>query len=272
MEKELSLGGLFSNFVKFSSRNKRLLLAFVSIGIISVVVFQNLKTPYYTNKAICTSGISLYDKKDSELASQRTAIDLINHLQLSVDASDYRSLAISLGLDEDVIKEIRGISAKQLYEKDKDNKSNPIKMFEVSLTVFDFSKISEISDGLIYYFENNQYVSSYYKLYQASCLDLLEDINKEMVDLSKVRLDPTRQSVSSSNTVTGNVQVQNEMITLARLREDIETRRELLKPISFIQDFAKVGYKQDDILFWSIIGGAISFFIGLLVALIKEVN
>ena len=160
MEKELSLGELFSNFVKFSSRNKRLLLAFVSIGIISVVVFQNLKTPYYTNKAICTSGISLYDKKDSELASQRTAIDLINHLQLSVDASDYRSLAISLGLDEDVIKEIRGISAKQLYEKDKDNKSNPIKMFEVSLTVFDFSKISEISDGLIYYFENNQYVSS----------------------------------------------------------------------------------------------------------------
>ena len=171
-----------------------------------------------------------------------------------------------------MIKEIRGISAKQLYEKDKDNKSNPIKRFEVSLTVFDFSKISEIRDGLIYYFENNQYVSSYYKLYQASCLDLLEDINKEMVDLSKVRLDPTRQSVSSSNTVTGNVQVQNEMITLARLREDIETRRELLKPISFVQDFAKVGYKQDDILVWGIIGGVISFFIGLLVALIKEVN
>ena len=136
MEKDLSLGGLFSNFVKFSSRNKRLLLAFVSIEIISVVVFQNFKTPYYTNKALCTSGISLYDKKDSELASQRTAIDLINHLQLSVDASDYRSLAISLGIDEDVIKEIRGISAKQLSSAETSELIN----FRLALVNFNFNK------------------------------------------------------------------------------------------------------------------------------------
>ena len=273
MEKELSLNQLFSNFVKFNIRNKKLLLTFIIVGILGVIIFQKVKTPYYSTKAICTSGISTYDKQDSELASQRTAIDLVNHLQFSIDASDYNSLEEVLGLDQNIVKTIKNISAVQLYAKDKDNKSNPIKRFEIYLTVFDFNKISSIKDGLIYYFENNEYISSYYNSYQQSSLNLLKDIDREISELSKVRLDTTRRFALSSNyTVTGNVQTQNEIITLARLREDIKTQKKFLKPINFVQDFAKVGHKEDDILLWSLIGGIVSFFIGLFVSLVKEVN
>ena len=127
MEKELSLNQLFSNFVKFNIRNKKLLLTFIIVGILGVIIFQKVKTPYYSTKAICTSGISTYDKQDSELASQRTAIDLVNYLQFSIDASDYNSLEEVLGLDQNIVKTIKNISAVQLYAKDKDNKSNPIK-------------------------------------------------------------------------------------------------------------------------------------------------
>ena len=33
------------------------------------------------------------------------------------------------------------------------------------------------------------------------------------------------------------------------MREEIKTNSELLKPLSFVQDFAKVNQKEDDILF-----------------------
>ena len=86
MTEELNLKELFSNFVKFNSRNKRLLLTFMIIGVLGVVLFQKFKTPYYETKAICMSGISEYERQEQiEDLSQRTAIDLINHLQINID-------------------------------------------------------------------------------------------------------------------------------------------------------------------------------------------
>jgi type II secretory pathway component PulM len=50
MTEELNLSELFSNLVKFNARNKKLLLAFMAIGLLSVVLFQKFKTPYYETK------------------------------------------------------------------------------------------------------------------------------------------------------------------------------------------------------------------------------
>ena len=60
MTEELNLSALFSNFVKFNSRNKKFILIFIAIGVLSVILFQKFKTPYYETKAICMSGISEY--------------------------------------------------------------------------------------------------------------------------------------------------------------------------------------------------------------------
>ena len=64
MTEELNLSELFSNFVKFISRNSKLLLVFMGVGIISVVGYQKFKSPYYETKAICMSGISEYERQE----------------------------------------------------------------------------------------------------------------------------------------------------------------------------------------------------------------
>ena len=58
MNEELNLKQAFSDFVNFISRNSRLIILIVSLSIISVILFQNFKRPYFDTKAICMSGIS----------------------------------------------------------------------------------------------------------------------------------------------------------------------------------------------------------------------
>ena len=59
---------------------------------------------------------------------------------------------------------------------------------------------------------------------------------------------------------------------MSHLREEIKMNQALLKPLVYVQKFANVEQKEDDILVWSLLAGLICYFIGLLVALIKEVK
>ena len=59
---------------------------------------------------------------------------------------------------------------------------------------------------------------------------------------------------------------------LSKLREELKVNQDLLKPLVYVQEFADVNKKEDDILVWGLLSAFISFLIGLLVALIKEVK
>jgi len=276
MTEELNLSELFSNFVKFISRNSKLLLVFMGVGIISVVGYQKFKAPYYETKAICMSGISEYERQEQiEDLSQRTAIDLINHLQINVDNKDYSALALLLGIDVKVASTIKKIDAEQLYQQDMNEKFYAINKFEILLITYDKDDNKSIKSGLIYYFENNDYISQYYKSYKQSSKTLINDINDEIKVLNQIRVETNMNSfaLGSENTISGDDRrLSNEIIALSHMREEIKTNSKLLKPLSFVQNFAKVNQKEDDILIFGILGAILSFILGLFVALVKEVK
>ena len=276
MTEELNLSELFSNFVKFISRNSKLLLVFMGVGVISVVGYQKFKTPYYETKAICMSGISEYERQEQiEDLSQRTAIDLINYLQINVDNKDYSALALLLGIDVKVASTIKKIDAEQLYQQDMNEKFYALNKFEILLTTYDKDENKRIKSGLIYYFENNDYIFQYYKSYKQSSITLINDINDEIKVLNQIRVENKVNSfaLGSPNTISGDDRrLSNEIIALSHMREEIKTNSELLKPLSFVQNFAKVNQKEDDILIFGILVALLSFIFGLFVALIKEVK
>jgi hypothetical protein len=276
MTEELNLSELFSNFVKFISRNSKLLLVFMGVGVISVVGYQKFKTPYYETKAICMSGISEYERQEQiEDLSQRTAIDLINYLQINVDNKDYSALALLLGIDVKVASTIKKIEAEQLYQQDMNEKFYALNKFEILLTTYDKDENKSIKSGLIYYFENNDYIFQYYKSYKQSSITLINDINDEIKVLNQIRVETNMNSfaLGSPNTISGDDRrLSNEIIALSHMREEIKTNSELLKPLSFVQNFAKVNQKEDDILIFGILVALLSFIFGLFVALIKEVK
>jgi hypothetical protein len=276
MTEELNLSELFSNFVNFVARNSRILIMIVLITVIGVVAFQKLKPTIYETKAICMSGVAEYERQEQiEDLSQRTAIDLVNFLKINIDNEDYQQLSELLGVDIEIANTVKGIDAEQLYQQDMDEKFYALNKFEVTLILSNNSSIENVQNGLIYYFENNQYIGNYYVTYKRSCKDLINDINQEIKVLNQLRGETLNNSVrfGSSNTITGkDRRISNEIITLSHMREEIRTNMNLLKPLIFVQDFAKVNKKEDDILIWAILGSFLGFVLALFIALVKEVK
>ena len=177
MTEELNLSELFSNFVNFVARNSRILIMIVLITVIGVVAFQKLKPTVYETKAICMSGVAEYERQEQiEDLSQRTAIDLVNFLKINIDNEDYQQLSDLLGVDMEIAKSVKGIEAEQLYQQDMDEKFYALNKFEVTLVLSDNSIIEDVQDGLIYYFNNNKFIMSYYEEYKKSCNNLINDI------------------------------------------------------------------------------------------------
>ena len=156
MSEGINIRQIFSEFVHFNKRNKSLIFLFILAGIVSVILFQNLKPSYYETKAICMSGISEYERLEQlEELSQRTAVDLINYLQINIANKDYSQLSELLSLDKDMTEEIKHIEAEQLYQQDMNEKYYALNKFEISLSVFDNTIIDDVQNGLINYFNNN---------------------------------------------------------------------------------------------------------------------
>jgi|TARA_B110000003_G_scaffold276489_1_gene323261 hypothetical protein len=277
MTEELNLSELFSNLVRFISRNSKLLIIFTGIGVICVVGYQKLKTPYYQTKAICMSGISEYERQEQvEDLSQRTAIDLINHLQINIENEDYSALAISLGVDVDMASTLKNIEAEQLYQQDLNEKFYALNKFEILLSTFDNTSIVRLQEGLIYYFSNNTFIKQYHSSYLASNTKIINDINLEIEVLKDMRIEGAKNNldVSSVNIVSGQngKVISNQIVVLSQIREDLKTKQALLKPLVFVQSFAKVNQKEDDVLILGVLGAVLSFILGLFVALVKEVK
>ena len=61
-------------------------------------------------------------------------------------------------------------------------------------------------------------------------------------------------------------------ISKIQLKEDATTNISLLKPLFFVQDFAKTNKTERDIMLWSLLGGFISYLFSLIISFIKELN
>jgi hypothetical protein len=147
--------------------------------------------------------------------------------------------------------------------------------FEIVLSIFDNSSIDQLQEGLSYYFSNNTFIKQYHNSYLLSNTEIINDINAEIKMLDRIRIVGAENNldVSSVNIVSGKASaVSNQIILLSQLRENIKTKQNLLKPLTFVQNFAKVNQKEDDILILGFLVVILSFILGLFVALIKEVK
>ena len=277
MTEEINLKQTFTDFVNFISRNKNILFGFIFFGVISVIIYQNIKPSYFETQAICMSGIAEYERIEQlEELSQRTAVDLINHLQINISNNDYSEISSLLNLTLDESKSIKSIEAEQLYQQDMNEKFYALNKFEVRLSVFDNNAIESVQSGLINYFNNNVFIKDYHNQYLESNESLIDDIKSEMSVLSTMRMNASNNNLdlSSVNIISGkdDKTISNQIISLAQLKEEIRTNQLLLTPLVFVTDFAKTNKTERDLLIWSILGGFISLLFGLLFSFVRELK
>ena len=272
MKEELSLREIMNEVILFFINFKILIIAITLVGTLGVVVFQKIRPAYYTTNAIATSGISEFERISDtrEVMNQRTAINLINNLQIDVEKEDFSLLAEKLKISEDLAKQLKKIEATQIYREDQDGKKHNTPKFKILLSVRDNSIIPVIQNGLITYFIDNEYVANFYDKYQVTNQQEITAIKNEVKELKELRnssdskVDMSTISILSKKGIN---EVQNNIVELIKMKSIINTNQELLKPLSFVQGFGQTQIPERGVL----ILGSLAFFISFIIAIVVSV-
>ena len=277
MTEELSLREIINLVILFFIKFKLLIISITFIGFLSMIIFEKNKPEYFSTIAIATSGISeferIYDSKEE--MNQRTAINLINNLQLDILKEDFILVSEKLNILVDEASLIKSIIAAQIINLDQDGKEHNTPKFSIELTVKDNEIISRVQKGLIYFFNTNKYISRYHNKYKETSQIEVESINKEVVELKRLRglvnsdLDMSTMSIYSNKKVDLS---QNQIIELIQHRTANLTNQLLLEPLSFVQGFSKSRVPHTDMLFLSFVTILISFLIAIIIAIFVNVN
>ena len=277
MKEELSLREVINGVIVFFIKFRILIVSMTILGTISVIAFQKLRPAYYNTTAIATSGISAFERIEDpeEVLNQRTAINLINNLQIDVRRQDFIVVADKLNISVENATSIRNINAEQIFRTDQDNKEFNTPKFEIFLSVKDNTFIKFIEEGLLYYFSSNQYVSDCYDLFLSTNNKEKVAAEQEIEDLRNIRISKDSEiDMSSFNVYSKNdiTKVQNQIIGLIQLKSINTTNQELLKPLVFVQGFTISQVPERGILILGSFAFIISFLIAIVVALFVKVK
>jgi len=277
MKEELSLREIINDVILFFIKFKILIISITFIGFFSMVIFEKTKPEYFSTTAIATSGVSeferIYDSREE--MNQRTAINLINNLQLDILKEDFIVVSEKLNILEDEASLIKSIIAAQIINEDQDGKEHNTPKFSIELTVKDNKIISRVQKGLIYFFNSNKYISKYHDKYKETSRVEIESIDKEVVELKRLRgldnsdLDMSTMSIYSKKKVDES---RNQIIELIQHKTSNLTNQLLLEPLSFVQGFSKTRVPDTGMLFLSLVTILISFLISIVVAIFVNVN
>ena len=276
MKEELSVRDIINEVILFFINFRILIISVTLIGTLSVIIFQKARPAYYSTVAIATSGLSVFERIEygKEVLNQRTAIGIINSIQLDLEKEDYYVLAQKLNISEEVASKIKKINAEQIFREDENNKKHNTPKFEIQLSVKDNSIIELIEKGLINYFTTNKYVANYYNQYRITNdqeINSIEDEIESLKDLRKssgAKIDMSSTSVLSKKGIS---EVQNQIIELIQMKSLNTTNQELLKPLSFVEGFSISQVPERAVLMLGSIAAGISFLLGIIIAVFKNV-
>ena len=275
MKEELSLREIINEVILFFIKFKILIISITIFGALSVFVFQKLRPAYYSTTAIATSGISIFERIEGvKKMNQRTAINLINSLQLDIDKKDFLILASKLNIDINKASLIKSIYAEQIFFTSYDKKKYETPKFQIQLSVKDNSIIMLVQSGLLDYFNNNEYIANYFTNFQLTNDHEISTIENEINSLRSLRLNKNSKiDMSSFNVYTSKEVdlIQNQIVELTKMRSVNHTVQSLLKPLSFVQEFSVSQIPERAVLFLASLVALISFLIAIVVAVFVNV-
>ena len=276
MNKELSLEKLFSDIILFFIRNKFLIMSVTIFGIVSVILFQKLKPAYFSTTSIATSGVAAYERfEDDDILNQRTAINMINNLQLDVRKEDYNALSSKLDISEDQASMIKFIEAEQIFREDQDEKKHNTPKFSIHLLVRNKSSILIIQEGLLTYFNTNKYISDYKMIFNTTNSQIISSIDKEIDELRALRYKENSTIDLSTNTILSsrnNMDIQNQIVDLTHKKSVIISNDNMFLPLTFVDDFTLTTIEEREVFLWGTAIGFLSFIISIIISIVREVK
>ena len=276
MDNQVGVKDILSGVISFFRRQVRVLVIFSVLGVVISLFYHNSKKPFYETSAIAISGLYFFENyEDQKILDPQIAVEIVNFVSQDVRQKNRNELSSLLNLPVSLIKNIKSIEAEGLYRVDADNRQNPISKFEIKLKVYDPKIVKQVAEGLIYYFNNNPYVKSYYEAYQNRNEAIISRIDEEIASLKNARNNQTNNSEFSNISITNDrseSKLQNQIVELYKQKQDYIKEHTLLKPLSFVKSFSMTE-KPEDMLWVRIITiSLISFLLGLVIAGFRELG
>ncbi len=246
MNEELSLRQLFKELILFFINFKTVIISITLIGLLTGFLYTKFEEKHYELSAIATSGISEFERISADKGiylNQRTAINLINQLNIDIDNNDLTLLGKKLNIDKELLVDLQKIEAIEIMREEQLDKKRKIATQKFEIKIFTSSNkiISSIEDGILFYFNNLTYVSDYYDFYKKTIKTEINEINDEVQQLRKIRsfenISYDNSSINLYSRKKPN-ESSNEIIDLIQLRTLKETNLALLKPLNFVQSFS----------------------------------
>ena len=273
---------LLSSFFNFIKRQWKFVFIFLCIGAFLGFVYDVIKTPYYESSSTATSGLSFFEgiidpsELDYPIIDQKIAIDMVNSLGEIVKNKEYEILSKKLDISLESANTIKFIEAEQLYELDLENRRQKLSQFKILIRVTNNETIRELNIAFITYFNKNGYSNKNFLLFQKQSPELITYLENEILDLKSYRSDMKNKSeveLSSISIANDKSEIlQNQIIQLYQKKQTLERDLELLKPFSFVSNLPVYKKTKSRIIFRiSILAGAF-FFLGLFIALFRDIN
>ena len=141
----------------------------------------------------------------------------------------------------------------QIFREDQDEKKHNTPKFQIDLLVRDNSLITIVQNGLISYFNNNEYIKTYQTIYNETNNDIIISIDEEIKELRSLRNTQNSTIDFSTHTILSSrdeMDIQNQIIDLKHKKSIIITNNEMLKPITFVEDFSLTTIEEREVIVW----------------------
>jgi len=276
MEKELSLREIIYEIILFFIYSRKIILVTTIIGTLSIILFQKVRPVYYNTTAIVTSGLFCFERLNDESAfvlDQKVAIDLVNLLDLDVQKEDFLILSKKMKISLKDASTIKSIKAEAITMKDAERKELNTSKFIIDLSVRNNQSISNIQQGIIDYFSNNNYIKGYYDQFISTTLNEINQIDNEVTSLRGMRESESDIDVSSVHvsSIKSGYDINNQIMELIRLRSKNSTDLVSLKPLAFVAPFTETQRPERGVLLIGSVSAGISFVLGIIISVFRAV-
>jgi uncharacterized protein YneF (UPF0154 family) len=192
-DKEIDILTLIARIVNFIKKYFLVLVIFTILGVIGGFIHFYCSKEVYKTKLIASSPI----------VDNRIVYELLEPLKIHIKNNQNDSVANQLNISIEAANDIH-------------------KIVIVNLEVYSKNSINEISDGLINYLNNLDYVKKYITNTKAKLSSFLNDLNHEIDKLAKLQQAVLNNVENNSNSNLSISNTYNEMLMLYERRNDIE--------------------------------------------------
>ncbi|MES2397299.1 MAG: hypothetical protein V4549_14915 [Bacteroidota bacterium] len=267
-------GDLFRSvgeFIYFSIKNIKTLIAFIIIGVsISLAVFYLKKTVYVSDLTISHTRLN-----NGECYS------IINDLTRFQDDHNDTILSKKLGIDIKMAKQIKSISCKALNEALEKNYKDSVFVllpFKIEVKVYSASILDSLQKGILHFLESNEYATKRKEISKFYLDKFEEKIKDEIIAIDSLKRIVDRSILPRSlgnGIIMGEsidpVKVYQEGMNLYKSQLNINEQRELNNSFEILIGFS-VATPSFSLLKCLFVGFICSFVFGLLWLLRKKIK